>query len=115
MKTRNLPALLLLALALCLPWACASFLPAPQQSDLEHLPPQWKGWGLEDLEKGRRLYAGTCGRCHQLHPPGEYRADQWERITRRMQGRAKIDDQARESILAYLQTLAWNPAAAQKP
>ena len=56
----------------------------------------------EILLKGRKLYVGHCGSCHNLHLPKERDKEAWFRQLNVMQEKAKITDQEKELIFQYL-------------
>jgi hypothetical protein len=47
-------------------------------------------------------YENNCAKCHELFKPKDYTAEQWKPILVSMQEKAKITDQEREKIYAYL-------------
>jgi cytochrome c553 len=87
---------------LTLSWACAPLLPYPTGEGLLRAQAEQPNITLQDLEKGRRLYAATCASCHTLHSPSERTTKSWEKVMVWMQMKARIDDSKRDSILAYL-------------
>jgi hypothetical protein len=89
-------------LGLTLTWACAPLLPYPTGEGLLRVQAEQPSLTLEDLEKGRRLYAATCASCHTLHLPSDLTAKAWRKVILRMQVKAKIDDTRRDTILSYL-------------
>jgi len=61
------------------------------------LPPQ---------ERGRILYESSCNRCHALHMPSSYRAEEWELYVRKYGRKARLSVEERDLVLAYLQANA---------
>lgn len=57
---------------------------------------------LEQLQSARKLYAAKCSSCHNLHLPNEYTVMQWPKILDKMQPKAKITDEEKKLLLAYL-------------
>ena len=55
-----------------------------------------------ELAEGRTLFVNNCAKCHDLYSPKDFNAEQWKSIMLRMQKEAKISDEEREKIYAYL-------------
>ncbi|WP_396211274.1 c-type cytochrome [Flavobacterium sp.] len=55
-----------------------------------------------DLIAAKMSYENNCAKCHELFKPKDYTAEQWKPILVSMQEKAKITDQEREKIYAYL-------------
>jgi mono/diheme cytochrome c family protein len=55
-----------------------------------------------ELAEGKVLYENNCANCHKLYDPNKFSAEQWTPIVLRMQKKAKISDEEREKIYAYL-------------
>jgi mono/diheme cytochrome c family protein len=89
-------------LFLGLSWACAPLLPYPTGEGLLRVRVDQPQISIKDLEIGRRLYAATCASCHVLHLPSDHTSRDWRKILSRMQVKANIDDDKRDSIFAYL-------------
>ena len=53
-------------------------------------------------EAGKMLYENNCAKCHDLYAPKDFNAEQWKPIMLSMQKKAKISDEEREKIYAYL-------------
>lgn len=53
-------------------------------------------------EAGKMLYENNCAKCHDLYSPKDFNAEQWKPIMLSMQKKAKISDEEREIIYAYL-------------
>ncbi len=58
----------------------------------------------ESLAEGKSLYGMNCAKCHELFDPKSYSAEEWTPIVLRMQKKARISDEHREKIYAYLTT-----------
>jgi mono/diheme cytochrome c family protein len=86
--------LLMLPLAL-LCWQCATL----YKPDPMNVP---QGTTYEELVKGRQLYVDNCGSCHRLHQPAQFNAEDWNKIMDKMQPKAKITNEQRAIIMAYL-------------
>jgi mono/diheme cytochrome c family protein len=90
---------------LTLPWACAPLLPYPTPEGLSRIQVDQPSLTLQDLQKGRRLYAANCASCHRLHLPSEQTPLGWEKIVPRMGEKGKIDETTCDSILVYLYSM----------
>ena len=58
----------------------------------------------EVLIEGKSLYGMNCAKCHELFDAKSFTAEEWKPIVLRMQKQAKISDEQREKIYAYLTT-----------
>ncbi|WP_329805251.1 c-type cytochrome [Flavobacterium facile] len=58
----------------------------------------------EVLAEGKSLYGMNCAKCHELYNANSYTAEEWTPIVLRMQKKARISDEQREKIYAYLTT-----------
>lgn len=58
----------------------------------------------ETLAEGKSLYGMNCAKCHSLYDAKDFTAQEWSPIVMRMQKKAKISDEQREKIYAYLTT-----------
>jgi len=58
----------------------------------------------EALAEGKSLYGMNCAKCHELFDPKSFTAEEWTPIVLRMQKKARISDEHREKIYAYLTT-----------
>lgn len=54
------------------------------------------------IAEGQKIYNASCGRCHELHSPGEYTETEWQPIMRSMARKAKLGDNEKEMVLAYV-------------
>jgi hypothetical protein len=55
-----------------------------------------------ELAEGRMLYENNCAKCHSLYNPNDFSAEKWTPIMLSMQKKAKISDEERDKIYAYL-------------
>ncbi len=55
-----------------------------------------------ELAEGKMLYENNCAKCHQLYDAKSFSKEQWTPIMLKMQKKAKISDEEREKIYAYL-------------
>lgn len=56
------------------------------------------------LSEGKSLYGMNCAKCHKLYDAKSFTAEEWAPIVLRMQKKARISDEQREYIYAYLTT-----------
>lgn len=52
--------------------------------------------------EGEKTYKASCGRCHKLENPKSYTTIEWERIMKSMAVKAKLTDQQKADVSAYL-------------
>lgn len=57
---------------------------------------------VQDLINGKVLYINKCNKCHGLKKPSKYSAVVWDGYINDMQERAKITDNEKALIYAYL-------------
>lgn len=55
-----------------------------------------------ELAAGKMLYENNCGKCHKLYNAKDFSSENWKPILAKMQKKAKISDEDREKIYAYL-------------
>jgi cytochrome c5 len=53
---------------------------------------------------GAQLWSENCGRCHNLRPPTQYSAAEWQIIVHHMRLRADLTGQEQRSITEFLQS-----------
>lgn len=57
---------------------------------------------LARINEGKSLYESNCNKCHGLHNPGKYNEQQWTKYLDWMAPKAKITDEQKATIFAYL-------------
>lgn len=57
---------------------------------------------VEELQKGRALYINKCSSCHALYLPEKYNKTEWTKWVNRMAPKAKITNEEKELIQAYV-------------
>jgi len=77
------------------PAATQSAAPAGQ-SDFALFGPPPKKSGVE-------LWAENCGRCHNIRPPEEFSAAQWDVIVHHMRLRANLTGEESREIVKFIQ------------
>jgi mono/diheme cytochrome c family protein len=60
----------------------------------------------EAVKIGKDLYDNRCGKCHKLFAATDYSIKRWPGILDSMQSKAKITDEQKAQIFAYLSTEA---------
>lgn len=58
------------------------------------------------IAEGKDLYENRCGKCHKLFAASDYTAKEWPGILNKMQNKAKITDDQKAQIFAYLSSEA---------
>ena len=51
---------------------------------------------------GEKIYQASCGQCHDLKNPAEYTANEWRPIMRSMASKARLNDDQKNNVLAYV-------------
>jgi len=99
MKKILLPAVLLIAI-----WSCShKTTPAKTETSTTTTPIVTPAG---DAVAGKSTYVANCGRCHGLKDPGQFTAAQWVPIVNSMAPRAKLTDDEKANVLAYVQANA---------
>lgn len=53
--------------------------------------------------EGEKVYNAKCGKCHDLKKPSEYNAKDWNSIMRSMAPKAKLNEEERSNVMAYVE------------
>ena len=53
--------------------------------------------------EGEKVYNAKCGKCHDLKKPSEYNAKEWTSIMRSMAPKAKLNEEERSNVMAYVE------------
>lgn len=64
------------------------------------------GVSKEHLAKAAELYNTRCGKCHDLPATKDYSIDEWRPIIDAMAPKAKLTDEEKNWVLAYVSTNA---------
>ncbi len=59
-----------------------------------------------DTLEGKSVFIARCARCHDLPLPDQYTASEWEGILSTMMTRARLNNEQKIHIAAYLKTHA---------
>lgn len=54
------------------------------------------------IQKGNTIWASSCIKCHELFPPEQRTARQWDKIMSVMAVKAELSDDEKEKVIAYL-------------
>jgi hypothetical protein len=54
------------------------------------------------IQKGNTIWSSSCIKCHELYPPEERTARQWDKIMSVMAVKAELTDDEKEKVVAYL-------------
>jgi hypothetical protein len=61
---------------------------------------------VPDTLVGKNVFNARCARCHDLPDPGKFTVQRWDDILVRMMPRARLDNEQRVHIKAYLNSQA---------
>jgi mono/diheme cytochrome c family protein len=56
----------------------------------------------QKLTEGRALFVSRCIDCHSLPPGTKYSAEEWPALVAKMSGRAHLQADQQESVIAYI-------------
>jgi mono/diheme cytochrome c family protein len=90
--------------AVALAAACSAGLPQPTPIHLAAAKAEDPSATLEDLSRGRSLYASKCSGCHALRDPVSLAPDDWRHELDEMQEKqgVRLAPQESRDILRYL-------------
>lgn len=60
----------------------------------------------EQMEHGKSLWSGNCGKCHTLFTPESRNVASWERILPAMTRKAKMNESDAATVTAYIMAFA---------
>lgn len=98
------------AMAAVMGMGCAG-LPNATQDDVAFAQAQFPGATHDTLEQGRSVYAARCSGCHPLHLPSEKSPGEWVKLLPEMEDNARMKQQERDLVQAYLVTMSARSAA----
>lgn len=61
-----------------------------------------KNYSEDQMEEGKTIFVGNCGKCHDLKEPETRTVEKWERILPRMSKKANLDDAQSGKVRAYV-------------
>lgn len=82
--------------------ACSPKVIQPEAPKVEDTPVVIEVPLTAELAEGKTLFVNNCAKCHDLYNAKDFNAEQWKPIMLSMQIKAKISDEEREKIYAYL-------------
>lgn len=53
-------------------------------------------------QQGQQIFAGNCGKCHKLYKKEDFTSDRWTKIVDKMAPKAKLTEEQKSLVLAYL-------------
>lgn len=56
--------------------------------------------------EGKTIFMEKCGRCHKYRLPETRTADKWTKVIDKMAPKAKLNDDQKEAVLAFVQQYA---------
>jgi hypothetical protein len=65
--------------------------------------PKFALFGPPPKQSGVELWSDNCARCHNMRPPNEFSAAQWETIVHHMRLRANLTGEEAREITQFLQ------------
>jgi mono/diheme cytochrome c family protein len=97
---------------------CGGALPEPSSADVALARGDDPSITLEDLQRGRAVYARRCGNCHALRSPAERPPSEWPAEVTRMQRAhgVHLTQEEEHDILSYLRAAsasALSPGSAK--
>jgi mono/diheme cytochrome c family protein len=90
----------------CASVGCAAALPRATPGDVELARARWPETTVQELNRGREVYANKCSGCHQLYLPSSRPPTAWPPVLAKMASEAKLTEQQSELIERYLVTLS---------
>jgi cytochrome c5 len=71
-------------------------IPTEQPTPADNIPPAM-------VTSGKTLFNDKCGKCHAYKKPELYVADKWVGIMNKMAPKARLTDDQKKDVLAYVQ------------
>lgn len=105
MKNKIILAILLGSIA----FSCGSpKVVAMQPSDptVPQMPSPPKEGSAAHIAQGKGLFETHCARCHKLYSPTDFTQTEWEPILKKMQPKARLDDQQIDLVREYIYSIA---------
>ncbi len=63
-------------------------------------------YSASQIAEGKVIFEGSCGKCHKLRQPAEFKVSAWEGILPRMCKKAKLDAEKAALVRAWVITNA---------
>lgn len=61
-----------------------------------------KNYTEAQMQEGKKIWEASCDKCHKLFQPESHSVKAWERILPRMSKKAKLEEQQRGLVRAYI-------------
>jgi cytochrome c5 len=55
-----------------------------------------------DIAAGHQIFDQNCGKCHRIYTPQEFKEKRWVRIIDEMAPKARLNDNEKQKVLAYV-------------
>ena len=83
-------------------------MPTPTEADVNHANTKFpeSGITLAQLQQGKAIYEGNCGKCHKLFQPKNESEAEWRKVVPPMARKAKLDAESEKLVLQYVVTMA---------
>ena len=99
-----LAILVALALSSCGPTKIVAMQPSDPAIPQMPMPP--KEGSAARIAEGKGMFEQRCGNCHKLFSPTDFTQTQWVPILKRMQPKARFDDEQMALVREYVYSLA---------
>lgn len=63
-------------------------------------------YSVTQMAKGQAITTANCGKCHELHQPGEFTIKRWNKILPEMCHKAELSKEDAELVRAWIITNA---------
>lgn len=74
----------------------------PNTSKIPAITGDTKTNSAERLALGKTIYENSCGKCHDLHKPTDFNAQDWVGIMNRMAPKANLTTDQHEMVYDYV-------------
>jgi cytochrome c5 len=61
-----------------------------------------KGGAATELADGESIFGQKCGKCHEFHEPGDFKASEWDKVLPKMVQKAKLSDEDAGKVRAWV-------------
>jgi len=78
----------------------------PSDPAVPQMPSPPKEGSAVRIAEGKGLFEQNCGKCHKLFSPTAFTQTEWEPILKRMQPKARLDDQQMDLVREYVYSIA---------
>lgn len=106
-----LPLFLLGLLASCAPKTTPAIAPIAEQSSEDSQLSNTHT--VERLAMGQTIFENSCGKCHDLHKPTDYNAQDWVGILNWMAPKANLNEEQKDMVYDYVVSVKKEEKAVQ--